>query len=144
MNIGTRPARKAFIEIVDQFRLQIANSRRSHFGLNHRNRAASEIHRCQAESFIHGHQKIASSQDAAPITQSTVKCLPERDSHIFHGMMLIHIQITLGGEFQIEASVTRKQLQHVIEKTDTGGDLILPPALDGESNLNFCFRSLAM
>src|SRR5713101_9236537 len=40
--------------------------------------------------------------------------------------------------------MTREKFQHVVEKTDSGGDFVLSTAFNGEGNSNFCFCGLAM
>jgi hypothetical protein len=39
--------------------------------------------------------------------------------------VLIDIQIAFAGEVEVEGAVTRKELQHVIEETNAGGDFVL-------------------
>ena len=56
--------------------------------------------------------------------------LPEHDADVFHRVVLIHIQIALGVQLQIEAAMLGEQLQHVIEETDTGGDLVAAVPFD--------------
>src|SRR5208282_1820237 len=118
MNIRARAACEALKKVADQFRLQIADPRRANLSLDHGHRAAAKIHRRQAESFVHGHQKIPGSPDAAPVAQSAVERLTQSDSHIFYGVVLIHIQVAPSGEFQIKSTVPREQFEHVVEKTD--------------------------
>ena len=38
--------------------------------------------------------------------------------------MLIHVQIAIGAQLQIEAAVFGEQLQHVVEEADAGRDLV--------------------
>jgi len=58
--------------------------------------------------------------------------------------MLIDVEVSDSGKFQIKCAVSRKEFEHVIEKTDSRRDLILPTALDRERDLNLGFRGLAM
>ena len=106
MNIRARAAGKALEEIIDQFRLEIADSSRSHPSLDDGHRAAAEVHGREAKGFVHGHQKISGSQDAAPVPQRAVKRLTQADADILDGVVLIHIQVAQCGELQIEAAVT--------------------------------------
>ncbi len=144
MNVGARAACEALKEVAHQFRLQIADPRRSNLSLDHGYRAAAKVHCRQSESLVHGHQKIPGSPDAAPVAKSAVERLTQRDPHIFHRVVLIHIQIAPSREFQVEPAVPREQFEHMVEKTDPGGDFVLSAALNGEGNLNFRFCGLAM
>ena len=51
------------------------------------------------------------------------KQLAQHDADILDGVVLIHIQIAVGFQLQIEAAVLGEQLQHVIEEADAGRDL---------------------
>ncbi len=56
--------------------------------------------------------------------------LPEHDADVFHGVVLVHVQIAVGVQLQIEAAVLGEQLQHVVEEADAGGDLVAAAAFD--------------
>ena len=45
-------------------------------------------------------------------------------------MVLIHIQITLGGDFQIERAVPRNQLQHMIQEAYACRNFGAAPAIE--------------
>jgi hypothetical protein len=82
-------------EVADQLRLQIADPRRPDFGLNHGHRTTAKVHGRQTESFVHGHQKIAGSQDAAPVAESAVEGLTQTDSDILHGVASVVQRVLL-------------------------------------------------
>src|SRR5258708_3561075 len=58
--------------------------------------------------------------------------------------MLIHIQVALRRHFQIEATVSSKELHHVVEETDACGNLIPSSTLDRESDIDLRLCRLAM
>src|ERR1700722_86117 len=144
MDVGASAARKAFEEIVHKFRLQITDARSTDFRLHDRHCTAAEIYGGQSEGLVHGHQEVASPQDAAPVAQSAVKDLSERNAHVLHGVVLIYIQVSAGGNLQIETAVPCKEFQHVVEKTDSGCDLVLTAALDAQINADLRFSRLAV
>ena len=47
-------------------------------------------------------------------------------------MVLVHIEVTVALEFEIEGAVTREEFQHVIEEANAGGDFVLAAAFEGE------------
>src|SRR5438445_3470751 len=47
-------------------------------------------------------------------------------------MMLVDIEIAIGLEREIEATMLREQLQHVIEEADSGGDPVVSAVFDLE------------
>jgi hypothetical protein len=144
VNVGAGSSREGFEEIVHKLRLQIANAQSADLGINNRRGASSEIHRSQTERFVHGHDKITGAQNAAAIAQSTIKNLTQRDPNILNGVMLIHIQVALRREFQIEAAVSSKEFHHVVEETDACRNLILSSTFDREGYIYLRFRGLAM
>src|SRR5258708_756897 len=144
VNVGAGSSREGFEQIVYKLRLQIANTQSADLGINYRRGASSEIHRGQTERFVHWHDKITGAQNAAAIAQSTIKNLTQRDPNILNRVMLINIQVALRRQFQIEASMSSKELHHVVEETDACGDLILSVTLDREGDLDLRFRGLAM
>src|ERR1700719_4309275 len=53
--------------------------------------------------------------------------------------MLIHVEVALGGNFQVERSVPRHQLKHVIEKPDARGNFgaAAPIEIDRQAYIGF-------
>ena len=45
-------------------------------------------------------------------------------------MVLIHIQVAFGTQLQIETAMLREQLEHVIEKADSGRNFVAAVAFD--------------
>ena len=72
------------------------------------------------------------------------KCLSQNDAHVFHRVVLVHIEIALRLQFKIESAVPGKQLQHVIEEPDAGGHLVLAPAVDVQHRPDRGFLRLAL
>src|SRR3984957_19360361 len=124
MNIRARAASKTFKEVSNQFGLQVADSCGSYLRFNHRHRAATKIYRRQAERFVHRHQKISRSQNAAPIRERAIKRLTQSDSNIFDRMVLIDVKIANRCQLQVKASMSGEKFQHMIEKTNAGRNFI--------------------
>jgi hypothetical protein len=143
VDIGARAAREALEEIAYQLGLQVSYMRRADFGIDDRGRAAAEIDCRQTESFIHGHDKVASPQNPTAVSQRTVKHLAKRNPEVFDCVVLVHVQVACRGDFQIEAAMPREKFQHVIKKTDPSRNLVFASTLNGERDANVSFRSLA-
>src|SRR5436305_127565 len=93
MDVGARAASKAVKKVVDKFRLQITHEPRFYPCVYHRGGASAEVDCGQAQSLIHWHQEISGAHDAALIAQRLVKRLTQRDAHVFHGVVLVHVKI---------------------------------------------------
>ena len=130
VHVGPRPARKALKEIRHQFGLQIAHQPRAHLGVHREGRAPAQVHGGNGERLIHRHHKVAGAQNAALVAERLIKRLAQRNAHVFHRVVLIHIEIAVALQLQIEGAVPRKQLQHVIEEANAGRDLVPALAFD--------------
>ena len=82
--------------------------------------AAAQIDDRADERLIHRDVSEAIASDALLLAQCLANCLPEGDARIFHGVMKIDFNITLGVEIEIEESMPGKERQHVIKKRDAG------------------------
>ena len=58
--------------------------------------------------------------------------------------MLVHMQIALRMKPDIHQRVTRKLLQHMIEETDAGLDVIQARSVEGHVGGYLCFFGLAV
>ena len=70
--------------------------------------------------------------------------LAQHDADVFHGVVLVDIQIALGVELQIEAAMLGEQLQHVIEEADAGGDFVPAAAFDPQRAADVRFLGVAL
>ena len=59
-----------------------------------------------------------------PVAERLREELAEHDAHVFDGVVLVHVEIALRLQLEVEAAVLGEQLQHVVEKADAGGDLV--------------------
>ena len=57
------------------------------------------------------------------------KRLAERDSDILHGVMGIDMQIALGFDIEVDQTVTRDLVEHMVEKRHAGIQLLLTGAI---------------
>ena len=54
------------------------------------------------------------------------------------------VEVTGSAQGQIEPAMARKQLQHVVEKPDTGADVVLPAPIEHQSSANMRFSRTAI
>src|SRR6185295_5417626 len=105
---------------------------------------AAQIERHHRQRFIHGEHKISSAVDSAAIAQRFRKQLPEHDPHIFDGMVLVDVEITLRLELQIESAMFGEQLEHVVEEADPGRDFVSAAAFNAEPPANLRLFGIAL
>jgi len=104
--------------------------------------AAAEIDGDDGERFIHREDEVAGAVDPFAIAEGFREELADDDTDVFDGVVLIHIEITFGGEFEVEAAVFGEELEHVVEEADTGCNVIPAAAFDAE--LAFDLRLLGI
>src|SRR5437660_4147339 len=144
MDVGASAASKSFKEVMDELRLQITYRSHTNFGIHDRRGAAAEIHRGHGEGLVHRHNKISRTQNAAFAAQGLIEDLTQRNAHIFHGVVLINLKISVSAQFKIEATMTGKKLQHVIEEMNAGRDLILATPVHVQLDMDVSLRSFSV
>ena len=70
--------------------------------------------------------------------------LAEYDADVFDGVVLVHVQIAIGVEGEVEAAMFGEELEHVIEEADAGGDLVAAAAFDPERAADAGFLRIAL
>ena len=76
-----------------------------------------------------------------PVAERRRHRLAERDADVLDGVMLIDVEIPRRVQRQVEAAVTREELQHVIEEPDAGRDVVAPLAVEREPQRDRRLRS---
>ena len=85
-------------------------------------RPAAEIDGRDGQRLVHRHDEVARAVDAAPRAERLAHRLAERDADVFDGVVLVHVEVAVHLQRQVERAVPRDQLQHVIEEADAGRD----------------------
>src|SRR4030095_9691235 len=98
----------------------------------------------RAQGLIHRHKKISGAKNSFLRAESLVNGFTEGNTDVFDGVVLVHIEIALGDDRQIECPVTRNEIKHVVEKPNAGGDLGLAAAIECKAKPDIGFSSSAM
>src|SRR5208283_4146730 len=102
--------------------------------------APADIHNRRADGLVERHRRLAEALDPRTVAQRVAKRPSDHDPDVFDRMMVIYMQIAAGGDLQIEESVARKALEHVIEERHAGFCLAAAASVELERNI---YRSLA-
>src|SRR5450631_419662 len=122
--IGACTSSEAFKEVLDEFTLQIANIPHPYRRIHYAGHAPTQIDSSNPQRLIHRHQEIARSQDSLFIAHSLVKRFAESDPNVLNRVMLINVEISIALEIEVECTMPRHKLQHVIEKPDAGANVV--------------------
>src|SRR5438046_1426701 len=90
----------------------------------------AQIDCCHSQRFVHRHDEVPCSIDSTAVADGRRYRLAECDPDVFDGVMLVDVQISCGSELQIECAMPRKQLEHVVEKSNSGADVVAPFAVN--------------
>ena len=134
VNIGPGVLSKALEKVGQQFHEQVAHLFGPDAVFVNQGGATSEIDRGYGQGLIHGQNKISGAVDADPISESRSQELPQNNADIFHCVMLIDVEIARGLQTQIKGAMFGEELEHVIEKTDTRGNLVSPLTIENEAS----------
>src|SRR5262249_38316640 len=130
VNVCTRPEREAFEEIMNEFGLKVADARHPNLQINHRMWPPAEVEGGHCQCFVHGHHKVAGAIDSATIPKRLRDCLTERNAQVFDGVVLVDVEIAFRVDPKIECSMPGNQLEHVIEKSNSGMHLVAALAVE--------------
>ena len=111
---------------------------------HHAIRAAAQVHGSGGQRLVHGHQEIAGTQNAALRAQRLLDRLAKRDAHVFHGVVLVHIEIAAGFQLEVKRSMSGNQVHHVIEEADSRSDARLSAPIQIEFQPDIGFVRLAV
>ena len=78
------------------------------------------------------------------ISNATSNRLAQCDPHVLDGVVRIDSEVAFGSNPQIECTVSREGLEHVIKKGDSGGDVVLARSVQVEFDVDFGFLRFAL
>jgi hypothetical protein len=90
---------------------------------------SADIHNGLNQGFIHRDYRNAVPLNARIRLQRLANCLTQNDSNVFDRVVIIDEKITLRLDPNIELTVKRKLLKHVIEESDPSCDVLLRTAV---------------
>jgi len=139
VHVGPRRLRKPLEKVLHQLGLEIPYALRRKTRFHHAKRAAANIDRRCCQRFVHRHQEVTCTHNAFFVAQRRVHRFAQRNAHVFHRVVLIHIQIALGHQSKVEPTVPAYQVQHVIEKWNSRGNLRFSTPVQIQSQFNLSF-----
>jgi hypothetical protein len=143
MNVGPRASCKTLEEVSHKFRLQITDKARPDFAVDGEGCAPAKIDGGNGKRLVHRHEEVTGAQDSAPVAERTIEGFAKRNANVFDSMMLIDVEIAIAFKFQVKRAVTSKQLKHVVEEPDAGGNLVLSRSFNREFDRNARFGGVA-
>ena len=135
--------RERLEELAHQFRVERADLRRGELRAEHQERPARNVERDAGQRLVHRQQAIGVAGQAALVAERLLERLPERDADILDGVVVVDMQIALGGNADIDERVARELVEHMVEEADAGGDLGRAGAVEVELDRDLRLVGLA-
>ena len=107
-----------------------------HFHVVDKIRPSGKIHRHADQRFIHREIRMRKSHQSLFVSESFLQSQSQADADVLDGMMRIDPQVSLAGNIQIEDSVLRKEIEHVIQKLHSGLHIAPPASVKIQGNGN--------
>ena len=86
---------------------------------------------------------MAVAADALLVAERLRESLPQRDARVFHRMVGVDMQVTLGLDVQVDQAMACDLVEHVVEKRHPGGELRNPRAVEVEADRDLGFEGVA-
>ena len=109
----------------------------------HQEGPARDIDGDAAQRLVHGQMHTRVAGYALLVAEGLQEGLAQRDADILDGVMLVDMQVTLASHCDVEQSVAREKLQHMVEEADAGLDLGRTCAIEGEADRDVGLGRLA-
>src|ERR1700682_691451 len=143
MNVRSGGLRETAEKILQQFRLQTADVFRREFPFADQMRPSAEVDACGRKRLVHRHQTISRAQNAALGAERLPDRLAENDACVLDRVVLIHVEVSTRGKFQIHRAVARYEGQHVIEERNSCRDFRAAAAIKIQAHEDVGFRCSA-
>ena len=101
----------------------LPDSGRRKRSIDHAVRSSAQIDGNKPERFIHWHKGMRCAHQSASLAKRPVERLPQANADIFSRMVLIDVEIAGSAHRQVEQTVTRKQVEHMVEEPDAGRNI---------------------
>ncbi len=101
--------------------------------------ALAQIKARPRQRFVHRNMGVAEARDAGKIAERFSDRLTDHDAGIFDRVVHVDVQIARRLHIQIDAGMARQTVQHMVKKTDAGGNFGFAAAVEIKLDLDTGF-----
>ncbi|MNL30137.1 hypothetical protein D3C87_1518560 [compost metagenome] len=105
--------------------------------------AAREVDHHARQALVQRHVAVAVAGDALLVADRLGHGLAERDADVFHGVVVVDMQVAAGLDFEVDHAMAGNLVQHVVEERHAGGQLLATGAIKIQRNADLRFRGIA-
>ncbi len=127
-----------------QVGIELADLVAREVGLEHQHRTPRDIDDDARQRLVHRHVDARIAGDARHVAERLLDRLAERDADIFRGVVVIDMEVAVGLHRDVDARMTRKEIEHVVEKADSGRNRRGALAVEVHRDLDLGFLGLAL
>ncbi len=128
----------------DQIHIKFAHLGAGERHVEFQTRAATAINDNPRQSLVQRHIGMPIPHDAFFVANSLTKRLPEGDADVFNGVVRIDVQVTLGFDVEVNLTVPRNLVQHMLKEGYPRLQITLPRAIQAQFNRDLSFEGLAI
>lgn len=122
--------------MLDQLRVKRADFRSWHHHAIGESVAATEIDRGGDQRFIHRKGEMSVSANPPSLTERCIDRFPQADPDILGGVVIIDMQIPFRGDRQVDCRMPREEIEHMIQKADSGLAFSLATSIELQRQLH--------
>src|SRR3569623_1531686 len=129
--------------VLDQLGVELAQLFLGELRVPHEVRPARDVERDARQGLVHRREGAAVPADPALVAERIGDRLAERERAVLGGVMLVDMEIARDLQGHVDQRVAAELFDHVIEKADTGGDVVSPRSVEVYLGENVGFPGLA-
>jgi hypothetical protein len=121
LKVAVQSRAQAFEEMLIHFGGSVANILTSEFHVPAEVDASAEVYEHHSAAVVHGEDKAVASETTF-VAEGIAYGIAESDSNIFHGVMLVDVEITVALQMHRYARMVRYLPEHVVEEVQASRD----------------------
>lgn len=130
-------------KVLDQFRVEFAQLAPRNLRVENQMGTTAKIQNTFSQRLLHGNRRLAEPLHARFVSGGGEQRLSQRDAKVLDRMMRVNVQIPLALDLQIEQSVARQEIKHMIHEPHADRSLESSAPVQVDRNLKIGFLRLA-
>ena len=114
---------EALEEFAHQVHLEVTDAGAYEIHIEYQTGSPRNVHHHARQCLVERYIGVTIPAQPLLVADCLVECLTERNPDVFHGMVGIDMQIAPGSDLEINQTVTRDLVEHVLKERQTGIEL---------------------
>src|SRR5690606_11290742 len=135
---------EALEELLEQVHIELADHRAGERHVHLQTRAPGEVQRHAGQGRVHRYVGVAVAAQTLLVAHCPGKGLAEGDANIFHGVVIVDVQVAATFDVHVDHPVPGNLIQHVLEEGNTDVEVGLAGTVQVDLHLDLGFRGVAL